>query len=89
MSSGGPKNIRRSCKQSAFLARIGRLSEHVALRHSPSEVRTRENLFQSRRNLRTKHLVMGEISSPCSDCDVKGSTVDFAISASLIQFILI
>ena len=46
--------------------KIGRLSEHVALRHfSPSEMHTRENLFQSRRNLRIKHLVVGEISSPC------------------------
>ena len=35
-STSGPKKIHRSCKQSAFLVRVCRLSEHVPLRDLPS-----------------------------------------------------
>ena len=52
--------------------------------YSPSEMNTREKLLQCRRNHRIQQIVVGEIFSPSIDRDVKKSSIDFAISTSLI-----
>ena len=54
---------------------------------SLSEVRIGDNLPQSRRYLRIKHLKIKEHVSSI-DCDVKRSTTEVAISTSLIHDIV-
>ena len=68
------------------LVRIGRIFEHAALRHLLfSEVHM---LVESRRNHRIKHIVVTEICSPVTDRDVIRSSIDFAVSTSLIRCIV-
>ena len=44
-----------------------------------------EKSFQCRRNPRIKHIVVGKSVGPLIDHDVTRSSIDFAVSTSLIQ----
>ena len=82
-------NTRRSCPQFVFLVRIGWNFELAARRHLLfSEVWLRvDKLLQGRRILRIKHVEIRKIRVPCYR-NVTSSSIDLAISTSLIQSIV-
>ena len=84
-------NAHGSCTQLVSVVIIGRVFEHVALRHLllfSKWLRLSRCFFIAHALIASSISTSGKLCSPVIDRDVISSTVDFAISTSLIQCIV-